>query len=65
MQYLVDAITIILILGLYGRIYWMRREMDIIRLGIEVAHDILFDSVADTQERLPNTPSEVALWDES
>ena len=65
MEYIVDVILIILIFGLYGRIYWMRREMDAIRLGIDVAHDFMFESVADTQERLLNTPSEVALWDES
>jgi len=62
MQYLLDAILIILILGLYGRIYWMRRDMDAIRLGIDVAHDFIFDFMDNLEEVEDNTV-EINAWD--
>jgi len=65
MDYIWDIILILLILGLYGRIYWMRREMDAIRLGIDVSHDVLFDLLGDLQQiENPNT-DEIDAWDNS
>jgi hypothetical protein len=65
MDYIWDTIQIILILGLYGRLYWMRREMDAIRLGIDVSHDAFFDVLDDLQEvETPNT-DEIDAWDNS
>jgi len=53
-----------LILGLYGRIYWMRREMDAIRLGIDVSHDFIFNLVDDLEDT-DNNMAEVNDWDNS
>ena len=68
MEYIVDAILIILILGLYGRIYWMRREMDAIRLGIDVAHDFIFDfmdNLEQVDENRCENIDEIEAWDNS
>jgi len=64
MDYIWDIIIIILILGLYGRIYWMRREMDAIRLGIDVSHDVIFNLVDDLEDTDTNM-AEVNDWDAS
>ena len=64
MDYIWDTIQIILILGLYGRIYWMRREMDAIRLGIDVSHDYIFDSMVELDDT-DNNMAEVNNWDNS
>ena len=43
----------------------MRREMDAIRLGIDVSHDALFDVLDELQGvETPNT-DEIDAWDNS
>jgi hypothetical protein len=63
MEYIRDVILIILILGLYGRIYWMRREMDAIRLGIDASHDFLFDFMDGLTDEGEDNISEIDMWD--
>jgi len=65
MEYIWDVILIILILGLYGRIYWMRREMDAIRLGIDVSHDFLFDFIDGLSDEEEDNRSVIDRWDNS
>jgi len=65
MEYIWDVILIILILGLYGRIYWMRREMDAIRLGIDVSHDFLFDFIDGLTDEGEDNRSVIDMWDNS
>ena len=54
-----------MILGLYGRIYWMRREMDAIRLGIDVSHDFLFDFIDGLSDEEEDNRSVIDMWDNS
>ena len=60
LQIVLDIIIIILLIGVLGRIYWLRNEMDIIRLGIDVTHDFIFE--VEKAETTSNT-AEVNTWD--
>ena len=62
MDYILDAILIVLILGLYGRLYWMRRENRAIHLGIDICHDFIFDFIDTLEETEPNV-GEIEHWD--
>jgi len=42
----------------------MRREMDAIRLGIDVSHDYIFDSMVELDDT-DNNMAEVNNWDNS
>ena len=60
LQIVLDIIIIILLIGVLGRIYWLRNEMDIMRLGIDVTHDFIFEV---EKARTTSNTAEVNTWD--
>jgi len=59
-QIILDIIIILLLIGVLGRIYWLRNEMDIMRLGIDVTHDFIFEA---EKTEIPTNTAEVNSWD--
>jgi len=59
-QIVLDIIIILLLIGVLGRIYWLRNEMNVMRLGIDVTHDFIF---AVEKTVIPSNTAEVDSWD--
>mgnify|MGYP006893261753 CR=1 FL=1 len=63
LQIVLDIIIIILLIGVLGRIYWLRNEMDIMRLGIDVTHDFIFEVFEVEKAETTSNTAEVNTWD--